>query len=67
LEPWDGGVNKFDGTRITHFTEKEGLSSNQVGSILKDKKGSLWLCTAFGFNKLKDNNSAELNQNFCLA
>ena len=25
----DGGVNKFDGIHITHYTTKEGLASNR--------------------------------------
>jgi ligand-binding sensor domain-containing protein len=33
------------------FTEKEGLSSNHVECFLKDKKGFLWVGTAFGLNR----------------
>lgn len=30
---------------LTHFTEKNGLSSNKVSSIAEDKKGNIWVCT----------------------
>lgn len=33
------------------FTEKEGLSSNQIECILKDRKGFIWIGTAFGLNR----------------
>jgi ligand-binding sensor domain-containing protein len=36
-------TNKF-----THYTEKDGLSSNRVLSILEDHKGKIWLATANG-------------------
>ena len=51
-----GGVSKYNGTSFTHFTEKEGLSSNPVWSILEDKsnqKGSsIWVTTENGLNEL---------------
>jgi two-component system sensor histidine kinase ChiS len=31
-----------------HYTEKEGLSSNNVLSILEDNKGKIWIATADG-------------------
>ena len=31
-----------------HYTEKDGLSSNRVRSILEDNKGKIWLATANG-------------------
>jgi ligand-binding sensor domain-containing protein len=31
-----------------HYTEKDGLSSNRVLSILEDNKGKIWLATANG-------------------
>lgn len=38
----DAGVWKYDGTRLTNYTTKDGLSSNSVYFIYKDKKGKLW-------------------------
>ena len=43
-----GGVSMYDGKTFTHFTEKEGLSSNYVLSILEDSQGNLWFGTDGG-------------------
>lgn len=37
-----GGVLKYDGNNFTHFTDKEGLSTNFVLSSLEDKSGNLY-------------------------
>ena len=34
-----------------HFTEKDGLSSNQVRCILRDRNGWLWVGTEYGLNR----------------
>jgi signal transduction histidine kinase/ligand-binding sensor domain-containing protein len=44
-------VNKKSGF-LKHFTEKEGLSSNDVRGITEDKKGNIWLATSHGLSKL---------------
>ncbi len=36
---------------FTHFTEKEGLSDNNVQCILRDQQGYLWVGTANGLNR----------------
>ncbi len=36
------GAYKFDGKSFTHFTTKDGLSSNNVTSIIEDKQGNIW-------------------------
>ncbi|MBL0237713.1 MAG: hypothetical protein IPQ02_14140 [Saprospiraceae bacterium] len=41
----DAGVWKYDGTHLTHYTLKDGLSSNAVNTIYKDKNGQLWFGT----------------------
>lgn len=41
----DAGVWKYDGTHLTHYTMKDGLSSNAVNTIYKDKNGQLWFGT----------------------
>jgi ligand-binding sensor domain-containing protein len=46
-----GGVYSFNENSFTHFTEKEGLSSNQVFSITEDRKGDIWFGTANGISK----------------
>jgi len=42
------GVYRYDGKLFTNFLEKDGLSSNFVYSILKDKAGRLWFGTGYG-------------------
>ena len=36
------GVMKYDGKSFTHFTEKEGLPTNWITSILEDSQGNMW-------------------------
>jgi ligand-binding sensor domain-containing protein len=47
----DGGISKYDGKSFTHFSEKEGLASNFVNTILEDKSGNLWFGTYTGISK----------------
>jgi len=42
------GVYRYDGKSFTQFTEKDGLSSNTVWSILEDKLGNIWIGTKSG-------------------
>lgn len=42
------GVYRFDGKSFTNFTEKDGLSSDYVYSILEDRSGNIWFGTADG-------------------
>lgn len=37
----DAGVWKYDGNNLTNYTTKEGLTSNAINCIYKDKKGQL--------------------------
>lgn len=39
------GVYRYDGTTLLQFTEKDGLSNNQVQSIQEDKFGNIWFGT----------------------
>ncbi len=41
----DSGVWKYDGTRLTNYTTKDGLTSNAVNTIYKDRSGGLWFGT----------------------
>ncbi len=36
------GVCLFDGKKLTYFTVKDGLSSNQIRSIYEDSNGTIW-------------------------
>src|SRR5690349_2580582 len=44
------GVYRYNGATsdFTNFTTKDGLSGNDVGSILEDKAGNLWFNTEHG-------------------
>lgn len=63
------GVYRYDGKAIFQFTDKDGLSNNQVQSIQEDSMGNIWFGTGlFGVTKFdgqrftsfvnKDNHSA---------
>ncbi|MFN0036108.1 MAG: two-component regulator propeller domain-containing protein [Saprospiraceae bacterium] len=36
------GACKYDGQSFTHFTQKDGLCSNNVSEIVEDKDGNIW-------------------------
>jgi ligand-binding sensor domain-containing protein len=40
-----GGVNKFDGKTFTHFTTRNGMSSDIVLCLYEDSKNNLWFGT----------------------
>lgn len=42
------GIYRYDGKEFTQFTEKDGLSSNKVWSVLEDKSGNIWIGTTNG-------------------
>ena len=42
------GVFKYNGETFTNITEKNGLCSNVVWSVVEDKNGLLWFATAKG-------------------
>jgi ligand-binding sensor domain-containing protein len=41
----DAGVWRYDGINLTHYTTKEGFSSDAVNTIFKDNDGELWFGT----------------------
>ena len=45
---FEEGVWRYDGEKVTHYTIKDGLSSNAIMAIYKDKKGELWFGTQGG-------------------
>src|SRR6187551_2912494 len=46
------GVYRYDGKTLNQYTEKDGLSNNQVQSIQEDQLGNLWFGTGlFGVSK----------------
>ncbi len=42
------GVYRYDGKSFANFTEREGLCSNEVWSMLEDTDGIIWFGTADG-------------------
>lgn len=50
------GVTVYNGKTFTHYTEKDGLSSNFVWTILEDNLGKLWFGTADGITCYDGNN-----------
>ncbi|MBK8416646.1 MAG: hypothetical protein IPL22_20320, partial [Bacteroidetes bacterium] len=46
-----GGIYHFDGKTFKNYTIKDGLSSNQVFSIVSDYKDNLWFGTQNGLVK----------------
>jgi ligand-binding sensor domain-containing protein len=44
----DAGIWKYDGVRMTNYTQKDGLSNDNALSIFEDNKGVLWFGMADG-------------------
>ena len=38
----------YNGSTFTHLTQKEGLRSDRVNSILEDNRGNIWIGTDEG-------------------
>ena len=45
------GVYRFDGTTITHFTTKDGLSNDRIRGIQQHKSGDILITTLDGVSK----------------
>lgn len=45
-----GGASRFDGENFTHFMPKDGLFTDMVRTIFKDKTGIVW----FGYKATRD-------------
>jgi ligand-binding sensor domain-containing protein len=43
-----GGAYRYDGSKLTNYSEKQGLCSAFIGSMLVDRDGRLWFGTRFG-------------------
>ena len=41
----DAGVWRYDGTNLTQYTTRDGLTSNAINTIYKDHLGDLWFGT----------------------
>lgn len=54
------GIYKYDGRLFTQYTEKNGLNSTTVWSIMEDKNGGIWIGTDNGICLFKDNTFNEI-------
>ena len=45
------GVAKYDGTKLTYLTTKDGLPSDRIVNIIEDNSGNLWFGTGAGLSK----------------
>jgi signal transduction histidine kinase len=45
-----GGINVFDGKEFTYLTRRDGLSSDNIYSIARDKDGHIWAGTGRGID-----------------
>lgn len=51
----DNGLVIFNGKYFVNLTEDEGLPSNTIKSLIKDKYDNIWLGTSQGLSKLNSN------------
>ncbi|MCB9917385.1 MAG: hypothetical protein H6832_03185 [Planctomycetes bacterium] len=42
------GVYRYDGTKLTHYSEQDGLTDGSVNDILEDRHGNFWFATHHG-------------------
>lgn len=54
------GLYKYDGKRVTHYTEADGLVGLQVRDIKEDKRGNLFVSTTAAVNKFDGRKWTEL-------
>lgn len=54
------GVVKFDGKKLTNYTEKDGLCGSTVADIAEDKSGNLWFGTHMDLCKYGNNTFSTL-------
>jgi serine phosphatase RsbU (regulator of sigma subunit)/streptogramin lyase len=58
-----GGITRFDGENIIHYTEREGLPGNDITDIREDSQGNLWIATAgAGVARLSDNRISQFSE-----
>lgn len=47
----DNGLLRFDGEKVLHYTEKQGLPSNYIRAALHDSRGRLWFGSYKGLSR----------------
>jgi ligand-binding sensor domain-containing protein len=45
LGTWAGGISRFDGEHFTPLTTADGLVSDKVRPLVKDRQGDVWIGT----------------------
>jgi len=58
----EGGLYKYDGSVVKHFTEKDGLISKSIYNIISDSKGSLWFATGSGLFKYSNGKFSSITE-----
>lgn len=53
---WGGGVARYDGSRWTNYTTRDGLAGNIVYSIAQGEDGVLWFGTNHGLTRYDGSN-----------
>ena len=51
---YGGGVSRLKDGKFTVFTMRDGLVSDFVTNLLKDKEGAIWMATDFGVSRYHD-------------
>jgi ligand-binding sensor domain-containing protein/signal transduction histidine kinase len=49
-----GGVSQFKDGRFTSYTMRDGLPSDNIGAIMQDRHGNIWMCSGEGLIRLKN-------------
>lgn len=50
-----GGINVIKDDEVTYITKKNGLASDSINSVIKDKNGIIYIGTSNGLSVFKDN------------
>lgn len=61
-----GGINIFDPAKKTVevYNQKKGLPGDNIGDVVEDSQGNLWVCTTNGLSKYDDSKKDFFNYGF---
>ena len=57
------GLYEYNGNTFNNYSTKDGLYSNDVRTLVEDKKGVLWIGTKSGLNRLSNGNVKKVKLN----
>lgn len=57
----NGGLNRLKDGRLTTYTRKEGMFSDQIGDIIEDDEGWLWFTSMKGIFRVRKNDFDRLD------